>query len=123
MKQPTVSRSSAEAEYRVLAAVASELTWLTALLKDFEIHFRSSMIFCDNQAAIHLSSNPAFHECSKHIEINCHFNREKVSTGLIKLVHVNTQHQLSDVLTKALKPPQFQYLMTKLGTLDIYLPT
>ena len=103
--------------------MASELTWLTALLKDFEIHIPSSMIFCDNQAVIHLSSNPTFHEHSKHIEIDCHFIRKKVSTGLIKLVHVNTQHQLADVLTKALKPPFFHYLMSKLGTLDIYLPT
>ena len=31
-KQPTVSRSSAEAEYRALASVASEISWLQNLL-------------------------------------------------------------------------------------------
>ena len=33
-KQPTVARSSTEAEYRFMAFAAAELTWLTFLLKD-----------------------------------------------------------------------------------------
>ncbi|XP_019095626.1 PREDICTED: uncharacterized protein LOC109130495 [Camelina sativa] len=33
-RQPTVSRSSTEAEYRALAATASELTWISSVLQD-----------------------------------------------------------------------------------------
>ena len=91
-KQATVSRSSAKVEYRALAAVASEVTWLVALLKDFEVIVKSTLFFCDNQAAIHLFTNPTFHECSKHMEIDCHFICEKANYGLIRLIHVHTQH-------------------------------
>ncbi|MCI01942.1 hypothetical protein A2U01_0022972, partial [Trifolium medium] len=35
-KQPTVARSSAEAEYRALASLTSELLWIKQLLRTFE---------------------------------------------------------------------------------------
>ena len=122
-KQPTVSRSSAEAEYRALAAVASEISWLKTLLQNFEVQLDSSMVFCDSQSATHLSTNPTFHERSKHVEIDCHFIREKVANGLIKLIHVKSQHQLADLLTKPVSASQFRGLISKFGILNIYLPT
>ena len=114
-KQLTVSRSSAEAEYRTLTAMASEVSWLVGLLKHFEVDVSSTMVFCDSQAAIHLSTNPTFHEHFKHVEIDCHFIRERVAAGLLKLVHVKSQNQLADLLTKLVSTSQFQNLICKLG--------
>ena len=91
-KQATLSRSLAEAEYKSLTAVASEITWMVALLRDFAVTIDLALVFCDNQSAIHLSRNPTFHERSKHVEIDCHFILEKVNSGLIRLVHVQSQH-------------------------------
>ena len=105
-----------------MVAIASEITWLTALLKDFKVDVPSTMVFYDNQSAIHLSTNPSFHERSKHIEIDCHFIREKVNQGVIRLVHVPSQHRLADLLTKPVSAAQFQNLIGKLGILDIYFP-
>ena len=82
-KQSIVARSSAEAEYRSLAAITNEITWLTALLHDFGVQLDCTMVYYDNQAAIHIASNLAFHDRIKHIEINCHFMWEKVVQGLI----------------------------------------
>ena len=39
-RQPTVSRSSAKAEYRSLASSAAEITWLTFLLRDISFQLR-----------------------------------------------------------------------------------
>lgn len=122
-KQPTVARSSAEAEYRALAALTSELLWIKQLLRIFEVPVTSVMTFCDSKSAIQLASNPLSHERSKHVDIDCHFIIEHVGTGFLNLVHVPSHQQLDDPLTKALPRILFQSLISKLGLLDIYLPT
>ena len=61
-KQTTISRSSAEAEYQAMATTTSVLVWLQHLLTDFGISLSQPMLLlCDNQAAIHIASNPTFH--------------------------------------------------------------
>ncbi|GJY88576.1 ribonuclease H-like domain-containing protein [Tanacetum coccineum] len=37
-----------------------------------------------NKAAITIAANPVFHERTKHLEINLHFVKEKIRTGVIK---------------------------------------
>nr|KYP36274.1 Retrovirus-related Pol polyprotein from transposon TNT 1-94 [Cajanus cajan] len=120
-KQITVSRSSSEAEYRALATTTCELQWLSYLLKDFHIDLISpSILYCDNQFALQIASNPIFHERTKHIEIDCHIVRDKVSTGLLKLLPVSSSLQLADILTKPLSPFVFHSHYSKLGMLNIH---
>ncbi|XP_019416424.1 PREDICTED: uncharacterized protein LOC109327714 [Lupinus angustifolius] len=102
-KQKTISRSSCEAEYRAMAITTCELTWLTYLLEDLQYSFSTpAIMFCDNQSAIYLATNPVFHERTKHIELDCHTVREKCTQGKIKLLPVPTHLQLADALTKPL---------------------
>ncbi|KAK2410134.1 putative mitochondrial protein [Trifolium repens] len=62
-KQNVVARSSAEAEYRAMALVTCELIWLKQLLKELQFEdTRPMTLICDNQAALHIASNPVFHE-------------------------------------------------------------
>lgn len=97
-KQHTVSRSSAEAEYRAIANAASEVVWLTRLLEDLGIsNLQPNTIHCDNQSAIHIAKNPMFHEHTKHKEVDCHFTRERIVEGLVRLTYLPTKNQLADV--------------------------
>ena len=95
-KQSTISKSSSEAEYRAMAAVASEITWLVRLLDEIGVsNLKPVTIYCDNQSAISIGKNPVHHERTKHIEIDAHFTREKVLDGLLQLQYLPTSQQLA----------------------------
>jgi hypothetical protein len=114
-KQPTVSRSSTEAEYRSLAVGAAEVAWIRMLLCDLHIFLPSSpTLWCDNTSAISLASNPVFHARTKHVEVDYHFVRERVVRGDLKVHFIPTVDQLADLLTKALPTPRFLQLSNKL---------
>uniref|UniRef100_A0A7C9CZQ0 Reverse transcriptase Ty1/copia-type domain-containing protein n=1 Tax=Opuntia streptacantha TaxID=393608 RepID=A0A7C9CZQ0_OPUST len=117
-KQSTVARSSAEAEYRAMAHAAAEITWLVSLLNELGVNnLKPVILHCDNQSALHIARNPVFHERTKHIDIDCHFIRDKVMEGLIQLTYLPTEFQLADVLTKILPSQQHWTLLHKLGML------
>ncbi|KAG7533570.1 Transcription factor MADS-box [Arabidopsis thaliana x Arabidopsis arenosa] len=113
-KQSVVSRSSTESEYRAMAMATCELLWLTQLLKDLKVNITTSAkLFCDNKSAIHIATNPVFHERTKHIEIDCHTTRDQVKNGFLKLFHVSTDNQHADILTKALQPGPFYSILNQ----------
>ncbi|RDX67312.1 Peptidyl-prolyl cis-trans isomerase CYP59, partial [Mucuna pruriens] len=65
-----MARSSVKIEYRAMALVTWELIWLKLLMKlQFEENLQMKLI-CDNQAALHIASNPIFNERTKHIEVD-----------------------------------------------------
>ncbi|XP_047270485.1 uncharacterized protein LOC124899595 [Capsicum annuum] len=106
---------SAEAEYRSLRKVVGELVWLSRLLEELIVSApKPYAVFCDNQSALHFTKNPVFHERTKHIEVDCHFIRNKLQEGLVSLHHVATADQLADVLTKALMGVKHSAVLGKL---------
>jgi len=123
-RQKTVSLSSAEAEYNAMTGACCELTWLRHLLRDLGIsHQDSALLYCDNKAALQIAANPVFQERTRHIEMDCHFIRDKIQDGSVTTRHVDFAHQLADILTKPLGKEIFVPMVRKLGVQDIHSPT
>ncbi|XP_019176880.1 PREDICTED: uncharacterized protein LOC109172183 [Ipomoea nil] len=119
-KQRTVARSSTKAEYKALADVAAEVTWVVSLLRELGLHTgQPSTLWCDNLGATYLCANPVFHARTKHVEINYHFVRDKVASGEFVVNLVSTKDQLADVFTKPLPGPKFIALRDKLNVVSL----
>ncbi|KAJ9566937.1 hypothetical protein OSB04_002903 [Centaurea solstitialis] len=115
-RQPTVSRSSAEAEYRGVANTVAETCWLRNLLRELHCPLsKATIVYCDNVSAVYLSTNPVQHHRTKHIEIDIHFVRDKVATGQIRVLHVPSTHQYADIFTKGLPYSLFTDFRTSLS--------
>ncbi|XP_019171360.1 PREDICTED: uncharacterized protein LOC109166917 [Ipomoea nil] len=115
-KQRTVARSSTEAEYKGLADVCAEVTWVLSLLRELGLDSSAPpTLWCDNLGATYLRANPVFHARTKHVEVDYHFVRDKVSSGEFQVHFVSTKDQLSDIFTKPLPAAHFGVLRTKLN--------
>ena len=86
-----------------------EMIWVVKVLTDLCLPFKLlTYVYCDNTAALHIASDPVFHERTKDIENDCHKLREKMKDGFLKTMYVHTGDQLAEVLTKALYPTTFR---------------
>ena len=139
-RQPTVALSSCEAEYMGQTQATKEAVWLSSLLDQLSapqvpgIHslqtqstsvalaclptsfaLNAIIIHCDNQGAIALAKNPQAHARSKHIDIQWHYQREKIEDKSVEFRYVPTEEQVVDGLTKALPKDKFVVFRKALG--------
>jgi hypothetical protein len=120
-KQTVVVRSTAEAEYRVMALSVTEMLWLRALLFELKMNQGTQMkLWCDNKSAISIANNPVQHDRTKHIEIDRFFIKEKLNSRLLELGHVSTKDQAADCLTKGLNSLDLARECDKMGLVDIF---
>lgn len=117
-KHKTIAKSSTEVEYKALADVAANVTWIVSLLR--ELGMKSlpvPKLWCENSGATYMCANPIFHARTKHIEINYHFVWDKVATGELQVNFV-TKDQLVDIFTKPMPAPRFTFLCDKLQVIN-----
>ncbi|THH04461.1 hypothetical protein EW146_g10169, partial [Bondarzewia mesenterica] len=118
-KQPIIALSSTEAEYVAATHAAKEAIWLQSFLCDiFDISKSKALpvtLHCDNQSAIALARDNAFHVRTKHIDIHFHFIREAVENEKIAIFYCPTEDMAADLFTKALPRPKVEKFVELIG--------
>ncbi|GJY90605.1 ribonuclease H-like domain-containing protein [Tanacetum coccineum] len=123
-RQHTLSRSSAEAEYRGVANVVAETAWLHNLLRELHSPLSTAtLVYCDNVSAVYMSANPVQHQRTKHIEIDIHFVRDMVTFGQVRVLHVPSRFQYVDIFTKGLPFALFEEFRSSLSVRPLPAPT
>jgi hypothetical protein len=62
----------------------------------------NTLVYYDNVSVVYFASNPIQHQCTKHIQIDLHFVRDKVAIGEVRVLHVPMTCQFADIVTKGL---------------------
>nr|GEW20360.1 ribonuclease H-like domain-containing protein [Tanacetum cinerariifolium] len=105
-----------EAKYRGVANAVAETCWLRNLLRELHTPLSfATLVYCDNAGAVYLSSNPVQHQRTKHIEIDIHFVRDLVDAGHVRVLHVPSRYQFTDIFTKGLPPALFEEFHSSLS--------
>ena len=76
----------------------------------------NNSLYCDNQSAIHLAKNSAFH--SKHIQLRYHFIRSALEDGKLKMEKIHTSQNLVDMLTKGVTREKLSSCSVSVGLQD-----
>lgn len=80
----------------------SELIWIQSILKELGIKPTTPTLWCDNLGVTYPTANHVFYACTKHIEINYHFDREIVASKQHHGKFISSKDQLADVFTKGI---------------------
>ena len=72
-------------------------------------------VLCDNQSAMHLATNPAYHSRTKHIDVRYHFLRHVIDGGKVALQKVHTQENCADIFTKPVTVEKLRWCLASLG--------
>jgi hypothetical protein len=106
--QPTVARSSTDAEWRALDETVREALWLRGLLEELGYAQSASTLLVDNKSAVDYARTDKVSGKLKYIAIITAFVKEKVQGKEIHLEWVKSENNNADALTKALARIKFR---------------
>ncbi|GJW93825.1 hypothetical protein Tco_0173497 [Tanacetum coccineum] len=118
-KQTIVANSTTEAKYVATANCCGQVLWIQNKMLDYGYNFMNTKIFIDNESTICIVKNLVFHSKTKNIEIRHHFIRDSYEKRLIQVIKIHTDHNVADLLTKALDVSRFHFLTTSIGMLNL----
>ena len=108
-RQHCATTSSTEAEYIGQANAVKQIVAATQFLLELRlpiIHLPIKL-YADNTSSQSLAYKPSARPRSGHIDAAMHFQREKVETGLVEIIHVASQDCAADGFTKPLNGVKF----------------
>ena len=72
-------------------------------------------MYCDNQSAIHIEKNLAFHYKTKHIQIKYHLIRSILEDGHLKLEKIHTSQNPAHMLTNGVTREKLSSFLVSVG--------
>ncbi|GKC36169.1 hypothetical protein Tco_1048553, partial [Tanacetum coccineum] len=100
-KQIVVANSTTEVEYVATANCCGQVLWIQNQMLDYGFNFMNNKIYIDNESTNCIVKNPVFHSKTKHIKVRHQFIRDSYEKKLIQVIKIHTDHNVSDLLTKA----------------------
>ena len=106
-RQSCIAMSSTEAEIIAASACALELMYMRTLLNELGLPQDPTVLRVDNSGAVELSRDKKSCHRSRHVDRRYFKVRELAAEGHIRVEHINTDDNSSDLLTKPLALPKF----------------
>jgi hypothetical protein len=117
-KHGSISLSTTEAEYIIVATSYTQILWMIQTLIDLKVTYTDPItLHYDNTNVISVSKNLVLHSKMKHIPIKYHFLKEQVTNRVVQLNYIPSTEQIADIFTKPLAKTPFEYLRQKLGVI------
>ena len=114
-KQSVVTLSTIEVEYMTATHSSKEVVWFQRFCSRVGLVQGGIRIDCDNQSAIFLAKNPAYHSKTKHIDVQYHFVRDMVEDKNLLLIKVDTLKNTADAFTKSVSIEKFTWCKETMG--------
>jgi hypothetical protein len=106
--QTTVSRSTAESEYRCAGACCQTIMGLRNQMEELGLaQIAPTGIYGDNEACIKMTKNVVCSSSLRHIRNDHHYIRQCVRNGDVVMLPCKTEDMLADIGTKALPKTLF----------------
>jgi len=109
VKQTNVTTSSTEAECDALKEAGKEIEWMRFMMEELGFPQKEpTQIYEDNMSTITLATKFSGNmKRVKHMMQTIHYILDLYNRSVIKLSHIKTKEQVSDMLTKALPSEDF----------------
>jgi hypothetical protein len=147
--QPTVALSTAEAEYLSMGKTGKEGVWIQRLVMHdmLGVHVHDALpcvmseqqymevesekrnhesisvapvILSDSQSALSMVKTSTSSKKTKHIEMIHHWVRDQVTEGKLHFDFISGTNNTSDIFTKTMPLPRFNFLREKLGMMSYH---
>jgi hypothetical protein len=106
-RQACITASSTEAEIVAASSCAYELVHVRGLLDEMGLPQDATRVYVDNSGAVELSRDRKSCHRSRHVDRRYFKVRELCFEGQLRVEHIDTKLNSSDLLTKSLPLPTF----------------
>ena len=107
-QQDDIALSPQATEYFGLSDPLQPVLWHRQLLSDLGFPQDRTIVYEDNIPAINLAYSPHITRKSRYMFVRHHFVRSLVQSKIIKICHVDSEHQSADLLTHSSRPAKFK---------------